>query len=114
MFMEFDSVNAYLDKLRRADGYKSLAQGEREAEVFTAGEMLKDYFPEDKITDRAVALQVLYNIEGESETYAMLKRQGVKSYSVKDVSVTFEGSGISPDVINLLQPKRGASVGRMI
>lgn len=106
--MDFLSVDAYLLKLRRATAYKELAQDDREAEVFEATELLKDNFAAEKITDRAVALQVLYTLEGDEDEFGKLKRQGVKSYSVKGVSVSFEGSGISPDVINLLSPNVGA------
>lgn len=109
----FETVNEYLSKLHNAKVYTDLAEVDKTSAVFTAEELLKDHFAADKLTDRAVALQVLYMLEGEDEEYAKLKRHGVKSFSTKGISVSFEGSGVSPDVINLLQPKK-AFVGRLI
>lgn len=113
--MDFQSIDTYIKKLRHSEPYEKLELYDQEAEVFTAMELLKDHFDASKLTDRAVALQVLYTLEGEEEEYAKLKRHGVKSYAVKGVSVTFEGSGISPDVISLLQPDSSkARVGRLV
>ena len=109
----FDAVNEYLNKLHNADSYLDLEEYKRIQVVFTAEELLKDYFSPNDLTDRAVALQVLYALEGEDEEYSKLKRHGVKSFSTKGISVTFEGSGISPDVINLLSPNKGY-IGRLI
>lgn len=111
--MDFSVINAYLQKLHYAAPYKKLEQQAQESIVFEAQELLKDHFDESKLNERAIALQVLFMIEGEEEEYAKLKRHGVKSYSVKGVSVTFEGHNISPDVMALLRPFR-ASVGRLI
>lgn len=113
--MDFQSVNTYLGKMRKTAGYFDLDVTEQEKEVFEATELLKDNFEASKLTDRAVALQVIYTLEGEEEEYGKLKRHGVKSYSVKGVSVSFEGTGISPDVISLLLPKEHkAMVGRLV
>lgn len=109
-----ESIKKYLDKMYGNDLYKEIDNVQQESIIFTAHELLKDYFKEDDITDRSVALQVIYMLEGEDEEYAKLKRHGVKSYSVKGVSVTFDGSLISPDVMQLLQPVSSAKVGRLI
>jgi hypothetical protein len=71
----FVTVNEYLSKLPNSKVYKDLAEIDKEAAVFTEEELLKDHFA-DKLTDRAVALQVLYMLEGEDEEYAKLKRHG--------------------------------------
>ena len=113
--MDFQSVNSYLDKMRKTAGYHDLDTAAKEKEVFEATELLKDHFDASKLTDRAVALQVIYSLEGEEEEYAKLKRHGVKSYAVKGISLSFEGSGISPDVISLLRPDTSkARVGSLI
>ena len=113
--MDFQSIDTYLKKLRLSEPYKNLEPLDQESAVFTATELLTDHFAASKLTDRAVALQVLYTLEGEEEEYAKLKRHGVKSYAVKGVSVSFEGTGISPDVISLLQPDTSkARVGRLV
>lgn len=113
--MDFQSVNSYLDRMRKTAGYHDLDRAAQEQEVFEATELLKDHFDASKLTDRAVALQVVYSLEGEEEEYAKLKRHGVKSYAVKGVSLSFEGTGISPDVITLLQGDASkARVGRLL
>jgi hypothetical protein len=90
-----------------------LGDMEKEAIVFTAGELLKDQFSESRLTARIIALQVLFMLEGEDEDFSKYKRHGVQSFSTKGVSVSFNGSNISPDVLAILRPSRG-SVGRLI
>jgi len=109
-----ETIKDYLDRMYGNEPFKEIDNIEQEKIIFTAHEVLKDNFKEDSITDRSVALQVLYMLEGEDEEYAKLKRHGVKSYSVKGVSVTFEGTDIAPAVIKLLQPKPKAKMGRLI
>ncbi|WP_342512797.1 hypothetical protein MKY34_19650 [Sporosarcina sp. FSL K6-1522] len=110
-----DTVMEYIEKMPGSDLFLELDQDEQVKHIFAAHELLKDNFRESSITDRAVAMQTLYMLEGEDEEYAKLKRHGVKSYAVKGVSVTFDGSNISPDVSKLLKPKSGSGlVGRLI
>ena len=111
--MDFTSVDAYLNKMSNTGGYMELDATDKEKKVFEASELLKDHFDASKLTDRAVALQTIYMLEGDEEGFGRLKRQGVKSYSVKGVSVSFEGSGISDDVLLILTARRGG-VARMI
>lgn len=109
-----ESIKGYLDRMYGNEQFKELEDTVQKKIIFNAHELLKDNFKEDSITDRAVALQVLYMLEGEEEEYAKLKRHGVKSYSVKGVSVTFEGEDIAPAVIKLLETTPKAKVGRLI
>jgi len=111
--LDFTLIDAYLEKMHFADQYKKLEHPAKESIIFEATELLKDNFAEVKLTDRAIALQVLFMLEGEEEEYSKLKRHGVKSYAVKGVSVSFDGNNIAPDVLAILQPKK-ASVGRLI
>ncbi|WP_458463794.1 hypothetical protein [Paenibacillus sp.] len=111
----FTEINAYLEKLHGADEYTKLATIDRQKAVFTATELLGDYFPVDKLTPRSIALQVLYTLEGEAEEYGKLKRQGITKFATKGISVEFSGSGISPEVIQMLKPSSSkARVGRLI
>ncbi|MUK89152.1 hypothetical protein GMD78_12290 [Ornithinibacillus sp. L9] len=98
------------------DLYKEMEVSEQDKLIFNASELLKDNYDESKLSVRVVALQSLYMLEGEDEEYSKLKRHGVKSYSVKGVSVTFEGTNISPEVVSILgNPKNNkATVGRLI
>lgn len=111
--MNYEAINNYIEKLPNNDGFMNLVEDEKIKTVFAAFEKLKDHYIESLITNRAIALQTLYMIEGEEEEYSKLKRHGVKSYSVKGVSVSLEGSGISPDVLNILGSNK-AKVGRLI
>lgn len=102
--------------------YKELDNADQDKIIFAAYELLKDNFKEDKITDRAVALQVLYMLESDASDFSSLKNQGVASYSVKGVSVSFGRSEsstnqnglIAPAVMAILSPNSGAKVGRLI
>lgn len=107
-------IKTYLSMLSNNELFEALSEPEKNKIIFTSHELLKDYFTTEKLTDRAVALQVLYSLEGEDEEYSKLKRHGVTSYSVKGVSVSFDGSGISPDVIRLLGSTKGAKAKRLI
>jgi len=109
-----ESIKEYLDKMYGNGLYEELESTDQDKIIFGALELLKDNFKEESITDRAVALQVLYMLEGEEEEFSKLKRHGVKSYSVKGVSVTFDGTEIAPSVIQLLEPVPKAKVGRLI
>lgn len=109
-----EDVKSYLSKLSNAESFNNLDDTEKDKAIFTSKELLYDYFSKEKVTTRAIALQVLYDLEGEEEEFARLKRHGVKSYSVKGVSVTFEGSGISQDVIRILSDEQKAKVKRLI
>ena len=111
--MSFEEVDAYIKKLPRSDAYKSLETPQQQEEVFGATEMLKDEFEESKLNARVIALQTLFNLEGEDEEFSKYKRQGVKSFSAKGVSVSFEGNEIAPAVLNIMGRSR-ASVGRLI
>jgi hypothetical protein len=111
--MDFSQVNEYLNKLHFADPYLKLESSTKEKIVFEAEELLKDQFSEAKLTVRIVALQVLFMLEGEDEDFSKYKRHGVQSFSTKGVSVSFNGTNISPDVLAILRPSRG-SVGRLI
>lgn len=112
--MEFVKVHDYLQKLRTSADYKKLAKEDQEAAVFEASEFLSDHFSEKAITVRAVGLQTLFMIEGEGETFAMLRRQGVKNYAVKGISVSLEAAGVAPDVVTILNPPKRAAVGRIV
>lgn len=109
-----ETVKIYLALLPNTAAFSALKELDQDKHIFAALELLKDNFPIEKLTDRAVALQVLFMIEGEEEEFAKLQRQGVKSYSVKGVSVTFDGKGIAPSVIDILVGKQSAMVGRLI
>jgi hypothetical protein len=111
--MDFTSIDEYLKKLHFAEAYLKMDDTAKESIVFTAEELLKDQFNPSKITERVVALQVLFMLEGEDEEFSKYKRQGVSNFSTKGISISFNGSNISPDVLAILKPSR-ASIGRLI
>lgn len=105
--MVFKDVDSYLARLFNNQPYMNLQPEDREKAVFEAQEMLTDDFPISKLTPRAVGLQVMFMMEGEEESLARLARLGVTSYSNKGVSVTFNGSNISPAVMKILHKGYG-------
>lgn len=120
-----ESIKDYLDKMYGNELFSELEDTERKKVIFNAHELLKDNFKEKDIAERAVALQVLYMLESDESDFSSLKNQGVTSYSVKGVSVSFKGSEsesnsndsnglIAPAVIAILSPNSGAKVGRLI
>lgn len=119
-----EEVKAYLGKMYGNELYKELDIEQQESIIFTAQELLQDVAGRDKITARMAALQVLYMLESKDSDFSSLKSQGVKSYSVKGVSISFgdtegysgsNGAGlIAPIVMQLLRPNGGAKVGRLI
>jgi hypothetical protein len=64
--MDFNSVDQYLNRMHFAELYKALEQDGKESIIFEATELLKDKFRESLLTDRIVALQVNYMLEGET------------------------------------------------
>lgn len=111
-----ESIKEYIEKMPGGEALSDLEDAEQDKIIFSSHELLKDHYKEKDITNRAVALQVLYSIEGEDEEYAKLKRHGIKSYSVKGISVTFEGGEVAASVIAILgEPRtKSAKVGRLI
>ncbi len=120
-----ESIKEYIDQMHGNESFIELDENAKAKIIFTAHELLKDNFKESLITDRAVALQVLYMLESDESDFSSLKNQGVTSYSVKGVSVSFgssesETSGnnrnglIAPAVLVILNKNSGAKVGRLI
>lgn len=121
-----ESVKEYINRMHGNDLFVELVDdGAKEKIIFSAHELLKDNFKESLITDRTVALQVLYMLESDASDFSSLKNQGVSAYSVKGVSVSFGGSEsktnsnnrsglIAPAVLAILNKNSGAKVGRLI
>lgn len=111
--MDFVSVDQYLNKLHYADLYKSLDNNSKQTAVFEAMEMLKDRYRESLLSERIVAIQTLYMLEGEDEDFRKFRRQGVTAIRSSDLDVTFEGRGgqssvydpISPEVQQMIRSK---------
>lgn len=113
----FETVDAYINKLPFCDCYMELETPLRQVSVFAAEELLKDHYKESLLTDRIVALQTLYMLEGEQEEFAKMKRHGVTQFSTKGVSASFEGDNLSPDVKAVLGEGKSAKkafIGRLI
>ena len=83
-----DDVIAYLTKIPTPEYYNDLSKDDATKHIFNAQEEINDAlikYPDVELTTRMVALQALYNLEGEDEGVAMLRRQGITDYTVKDV-----------------------------
>jgi hypothetical protein len=118
--MDTQEVKDYLAKLPDDSIalYSSLPTQQQDKQIFLAAELLGDFYRSKDITARAVALQMLYNLEAEGEEFARLKRHGIQSMSTKDTSVTFaRADALSPSVISILgEPisKAKGFTGRLI
>lgn len=121
--MEIKEVIDYLTKIPTPSYYDDLTTDEAARYIFNAQEEINDVlikYPTVKITPRMVALQTLYNLEGEDEGIAMLRRQGVTDYTVKDVKATLNKDDLSPNVLAIIKAlaeqevKTNLRVGRLI
>ncbi|MCK1982227.1 MULTISPECIES: hypothetical protein [Peribacillus] len=119
--MAFIEIDEYLHKLHYTKHYTDLPVDLREKIAFTAEEMLKNHFDETLLSDKIIALQTIYMIEGEDEEFAKFKRQGVKSMKVDEISFSFDTGNISPEVISIIakvtettKSSTRAYVGRLI
>lgn len=119
-------VKDYLSKLPTPDYFDELTHDALTKHIFSAQEQIKDFltnYPNVDLSKRMVALQTLYNVESEYEGIAMLKRQGITDYTVKDVKAVLEQDEIlSPNVVSIIEkehekngtPKTTMQVGRLI
>lgn len=119
-------VKDYLSKLPTPDYFDDLTDDALTKHIFSAQEQIKDFltnYPNVDLSKRMVALQTLYNVESEYEGIAMLKRQGITDYTVKDVKAVLEQDEIlSPNVVSIIEkehekngtPKTTIRVGRLI
>jgi len=97
--MDFTEIDQYLHNLYYSEPYTSIESAEdRQKLVFTANEMLLNFYDESLLTYKLVAKQALYMAEGEGEEFAMFKRHGVKSMGLDGMTFTFDLNNISPDV----------------
>lgn len=114
----------YINQLPNADEFLDLEQDTQEKHIFNASETLKSYFGPNthvKLNERVIALMVLYMTDLENEEYSRLIKNGVSSFSAKDVSVSFkDGASEIPDYILVLLQELNPSlvnrgrVGRLI
>ena len=120
-----ESITEYISQMHGSELFTELNDDAKGKVIFSAHELLKDNFKESLITDRVVSLKVLYMVESDASDFSSLKNQGVSSYSVKGVSVSFGGSEsktnsnnrnglIAPAVLATLNKNSGAKVGRLI
>ena len=127
----FADVDAYLNLITGAENYTSLTTTERQKLVFTAYELLSLTYSEPLLSTKVVAYQALYMADAmadeaeaatteETAVLQTIRKAGAKSYTLDDVSVTFDSAasttfGISPLVTTLLEAvKPGAFIGRLI
>lgn len=121
-----EEVKEYIKMLHGADSFIKLDNEEQDKIIFTANELLKMVADEKEITKEAVAYQSVYTSENDKSDYKELMENGIKQYSVKGVSISFQdgknessnsiiSSGmISPIVLQLITPKSTGYVGRLI
>lgn len=120
---EIDDVLAYLKKIPTPEYYNDLTPDMARKHVFNAYEEINDvliHHNDITPTTRMTALQTLYNLEGEEEGIAMLRRQGISDYTVKDVKAVLEKDALSPNVLAIIDgltntPENNSlRVGRLI
>lgn len=96
------AVIDYLDKIPVPEYFKDMPIEDKNKAVFGAIEEINGFYPDLEITPRMAALQTLYNVEGEEEGFAVMRRQDVEQYEVKDVKATLKRSTLAPAVQSLI------------
>lgn len=118
-----DKVFEYLAQLPTSEYYDDLSSDIAGKHIFNAYEEINDVLIQHEgiePTIRMTALQTLYNIEGEEEGIAMLRRQGVTDYTVKDIKAVLNKDALSPNVLTIInalidnKDNNKARVGRLI
>lgn len=107
-------VKQYLAKLPGTADFLALSEEEQDKWIFMAEQTLADHLRPRQITERSLALQLLYMFEGDAEDFAMLKRQGVDSFSTEGLSVSFKSGAIAPAVLDLITRGGRGGVGSLI
>lgn len=108
------TVKEYLAKMPNTQTFLALEDSEQDKWIFQAGETLADHYRPHRITSRTIAIQTMYEFEGEGEDFAMLKRQGVKQFSTEGLSVQFESGSVSPQVVGIIEGSGRAGIGSII
>lgn len=102
---KIDEVLEYLEQLPTPDYYNDLDTDMARRHIFNAHEEINDVLIQHKDinpTIRMTALQTLYNLEGEEEGTAMMRRQGISDYTVKDVKAVLNKEPLSPNVVAMI------------
>ncbi len=95
-------IDAYLNKITIPHHFP-IDESERIKVLFEALEEILDEYPTLELSPRLVVLQAFYNTEGEEEGIAMMHRQGVSDYTVKDVKAVLNRSILSPFVLRIIE-----------
>lgn len=110
------SVKDYIRKLPGSEQFMGQDDEVIERWIFSANETLADHIPKRKITDRITAIQVLYMYNDQAQDFAILKSQGVDTFSTEGMSVKFTDSpsGVSPSVLAIIERSGRAGTGRLV
>lgn len=111
--MEIQAVIDYIKQLPTPSYYDELTDTDKKKYIFNAMEEISDVlikFPNVEASERMIALQTLYNLEGEEEGIAMLRRQGIIDYTVKDIKAVLDKQIICPSVLTIIDAINAASI----
>ncbi len=115
--LNIEKVLEYIEKLPSNPLLDGMETHELEQNIFDSYEDIHSLYPKVDITERMIVKQMLYKLEGESNGYAMLKRQGVETQKINDASVTMSDNLLDPYVLFLinqqLQTKSVGHIGRL-
>jgi hypothetical protein len=108
------SAKEYLAKMPGTDPFLALSQEEQDKWIFLATETLNDHLASRQITDRVIALQTIFEFEGDQEDVGMLRRQGIESFQAEGISMSVKSGSIAPKVMDIVNRKGRAGVGSII
>lgn len=95
-------IRRYLSMVNIPD-YFPTDETEIDKAMFEASQEILDEYPNITLSPRMIVLQAFYNAEGEEEGIAMMHRQGLSDYTVKDVKAVLQRSILSPFVMRIIE-----------
>lgn len=95
-------INEYL-KLVTIPSFFPTDPGEQLKKFNEASFEILDEYPNISLSPRMIVLQAFYNAEGEEEGVAMMHRQGIQDYTVKDVKAVLKRPFLNPFVLRIIE-----------
>lgn len=109
-----DKVLKYAKALPESKMYKDVSDEELTTLLFDAYEDIHSLYPNINISERMIAKQMIYKYEATQSGFDVYHKQGLKSRSINDASVTFKDSEYSmfdPYVWRMIDAQLGRTKG---
>lgn len=109
-----ETVLSYARSLPESDSYKDKSDEDLTTLLFDAYEDIYSLYPNINISDRMIAKQMIYKLEATQSGFGVYHKQGLKSRSINDASITFKDSDYNmfdPYVWRMIDAQLGRTRG---